>query len=133
MFKPIARASFLAPAAMVMALALPASAHHSTAMFEWGKEVPISGTVERFDWTNPHTFLYMMVPDGKGGSARWAFEGMSPNHLSRHGWSKRTLNPGDKITVGYYPLKDGRKGGFCVTVVKADGEKLHQLPTANGS
>ncbi|MBN8832611.1 MAG: hypothetical protein J0G94_18785 [Sphingomonadales bacterium] len=109
-------------------VAIPAPAHHSTAMFNWGKEVPMKGaTVERWDWTNPHTFLYVAVPGANGQVEHWAFEGMSPNHLGRTGWSKRTLKPGDKIDLTYYALKDGRKGGFNVTVKLADGTVKKQL------
>jgi hypothetical protein len=103
----------------------PSAAHHSTAMFEWGTVSKIDRvTVERWVWTNPHTFLY--VKDGKG--ERWAFEGMSPNHLSRSGWSKRSLAPGEVIDLTYYALRDKRKGGFNVSVIKKDGSKLEQLP-----
>lgn len=109
-------------------LALPAPAHHSTAMFNWGKEVPMNGaTVERWEWTNPHTFLYVTVPAKNGTTERWAFEGMSPNHLGRTGWGKRTLKPGDKIDLTYYSLKDGRKGGFNVSVKLPDGTMMRQL------
>jgi hypothetical protein len=108
----------------VAAIAVPVTAHHSTAMFEWGKEVKLDNvTVERWEWTNPHTFLYVRDAEGK----RWAFEGMSPNHLSRAGWSKRSVNPGDRIDLTYYPLRDPRRGGFNVTVTKANGSKLNQF------
>ncbi len=63
--------------------------------------------------------------DAKG--VRWAFEGMSPNHLVRYGWSRKSVAPGDKINITYYPLKDGRKGGFNVTITKVDGKKLFQF------
>ena len=108
--------------------AIPAPAHHSTAMFNWGKEVAMTGAiVERWDWTNPHTFLYVNVKGANGANERWAFEGMSPNHLGRVGWSKRTLKAGDKIDLTYYKLKDGRKGGFDVTIAFADGKVMKQL------
>lgn len=111
----VAGAAFLTAGAAV--------AHHSTAMFAWGKEVKIaSATVERWEWTNPHTFLWVKV-----GDEEWAFEGMSPNHLGRIGWSKRTLQAGDKISMVYYPLKDGRKGGFDVAVTLPNGQTLKQL------
>ena len=104
------------------------TAHHSTAMFEWGKEVPMANaTVERWEWTNPHTFLYVKVTNAKGQTEQWAFEGMSPNHLSRAGWNARTLKPGDKISLTYYKLKDDRKGGFNVSVTFPDGRKMRQL------
>lgn len=113
----------IALAAVAALTAGAAVAHHSTAMFSWGKEVKIaSATVERWEWTNPHTFLYVKV-----GDEEWAFEGMSPNHLGRIGWSKRTLQAGDKISLVYYPLKDGRKGGFDVAVTLPNGQTLKQL------
>ena len=100
------------------------SAHHSTAMFEWGKEAKLENmTIEKWEWTNPHTFIYARDAQGK----RWAFEGMSPNHLSRSGWDKRTLKPGDKVDLTYYPLRDGRPGGFNVTVTLPDGKHIGQL------
>ena len=116
----------IAAALGAAALALPAAAHHSTAMFEWGTSTELkNATVERWVWTNPHTFLY--VRDAAGN--RWAFEGMSPYHLSRAGWSKRSLVSGEKVDLTYFKLRDGRRGGFNVTVTRADGTKLSQLPT----
>lgn len=121
--------SAFAATAGLAAFSMPSLAHHSTAMFEWGKEVTIqNATVERWEWTNPHTFLYVRVPGEDGQMERWAFEGMSPNHLTRAGWSKRSLSPGEKINLTYYPLRDPRNGGFNVTVTKENGEKLVQLP-----
>lgn len=117
----------LAAGAMAGAVALtvPGQAHHSTAMFEWGTSTDMKDvTVERWVWTNPHTFLY--VRDAQGN--RWAFEGMSPSHLARSGWSKRSLTPGEKIDLTYYKLRDGRRGGFNVTVKRANGTVLQQLP-----
>ena len=120
----------LAVASLALATGLSSvssSAHHSTAMFEWGDEVRLNDlTVDRWVWTNPHTFIY--ARDSQGN--HWAFEGMSPNHLSRAGWSKRTLHPGEKIDITYYKLRDGRRGGFNVRVFKEDGEQMTQLPSA---
>lgn len=125
---PVFHLRRIAVAALALAgaaVAGTALAHHSTAMFEWGSEKKMDQvTVERWVWTNPHTFLYVRDADGN----RWAFEGMSPNHLSREGWSKRTLASGDMIDLTYYPLRDTRRGGFNVTVTKSDGKTMHQLP-----
>lgn len=85
----------------IASLSVPGSAHHSTAMFAWGDAISMDDmTVERWEWTNPHTFLY--TRDAQGN--RWAFEGMSPNHLVRYGWSRRSLQPGQVIDLTYYPL-----------------------------
>ena len=105
-------------------LTVPGSAHHSTAMFAWGQAEPMRNmTIERWEWTNPHTFIY--ARDAQGN--RWAFEGMSPNHLVRYGWSRRSLEVGQVVDMTYYPLRDGRNGGFNVTVTKADGSSLNQF------
>jgi hypothetical protein len=109
--------------------ALPVAAHHSTAMFDFTKTIEIQGTIKSFEWTNPHTWTTVIV-----GKADCGLEGMSPNYLSRNGWSKRTLKAGDKVTLTVHPLKDGRKGGFMVTVKLPDGKLLYNLPQrANGN
>lgn len=104
-----------------------ATAHHSTAMFDMQHTVKVTGTVTQFDWTNPHTFIWMDVMNN-GATEHWSVEGMSPNYLSRNGWSRHTLKTGDKIDMEVHLLKDGRKGGFCSTVTLADGKTLRNLP-----
>jgi len=113
-------------AAIVVAAAAPALAHHSTAMFDFAKTVEYEATVKEFLWTNPHTWTTVTVAGKSGGD--YGLEGMSPNYLSRNGWTKRTLKPGDKVLVQVHPLKDGRKGGFMVSAKLADGTLLYNLP-----
>jgi hypothetical protein len=110
------------------AAAAPASAHHSTAMFDFAKTVEITGTVQDFQWTNPHTWTNVSVAGSGDSVGIYGLEGMSPNYLARNGWTKRTLNPGDTITFEVHPLKDGRKGGFMVSAKLADGTVLYNLP-----
>ena len=114
-------------ALIAFAAMAPVSAHHSTAVFDFTKTVEITGTVQDFQWTNPHTWTNVKV-DGGGEAAVYGLEGMSPNYLARNGWTKRTLNPGDKITFAIHPLKDGRNGGFMVSAKLADGTVLYNLP-----
>ena len=104
-----------------------ALAHHSTAMFDMNKEVVLNGTIKEFQWTNPHTWIVVEVPDGKS-TVEYGIEGMSPNYLVRNGWSKHTLKPGEKVELTIHPLKDGRKGGFNVSVKWPDGHVLYNLP-----
>ncbi len=108
-----------------------AVAHHSTAMFEWGTEKNLSGTIEKYQWTQPHTFIWLVVSDKSGKTQEWGLEGMSPSWLGRRGWGLHSLNAGDKVSLVYYPLKDGRPGGFYVRVITADGKTLEALPTRN--
>ena len=126
-FRP---ALFAAAAALVGAV--PAFAHHSTAMFDMEKTVSMTGTVKSFQWTQPHTWIDFEVPNGSGGSDVYGVEGMSPSYLSRAGWNKRTLNPGDKVTLAIHPLKDGRKGGFDASVTFPDGKVIYNLPARPG-
>jgi hypothetical protein len=113
---------------LALAAAAPAFAHHSTAMFDMTKEMSVTGTIKDFQWTQPHTWIVFEVPAAGGGAEEYQFEGMSPSYLDRNGWSKHTLNPGDKVTMSYHPLKDGRKGGFNSKVTWPDGHILYNLP-----
>ena len=113
-------------AAALIAAAAPAFAHHSFAMFDITKQQTVTGTVSRIDWTNPHIWLWIDVPNDKGGSDTYGFEGMSPNFLARRGWTRTTLKAGDKITVNYRPMKDGKNGGMFMTA-KANGKALSMM------
>ena len=118
---------------VIVALALAgaasgALAHHSTAMFDMQHTITIKGTVTQFDWTNPHTFIFMDVASSAGATEHWGIEGMSPNYLDRNGWTRHTLKPGDKIDMEIHALKDGRKGGFCAWVTFPDGKIMYNLP-----
>jgi hypothetical protein len=100
------------------------SAHHSFAAFDTSAEKTVTGTVKQFDWTNPHTWIWVDVANGKGGTDTYGFEGMSPNYLARRGWSKSTLKPGDTISVTYRPMRDGSNGGMFMTGKLGTGKVL---------
>jgi uncharacterized protein DUF6152 len=124
-------------ALMLVALAAasasgPASAHHSTAMFDFTKTVELTGTVKDFQWTNPHTWTTVTATGNAKVAGEYGLEGMSPNYLARNGWTKRSLKPGDKVVVEVHPLKDGRKGGFMVSAKLEDGTLLYNLPHREG-
>lgn len=119
----------LVPAALaLLATTGVAFGHHSTAMFDMRHPIKITGVVARFDWTNPHTFIWLDTGNGPATKVEYSIEGMSPNYLSRNGWNHNTLKVGDHVTLEIFPLKDGRKGGFCNTVTFADGRVIHNLP-----
>ena len=90
------------------------SAHHSFAVFDMTAEKTITGVVSKFEWTNPHTFIFVDVTNDKGVTETWAIEGMSPNYLGRRGWSKNSVKPGEKITMSIRPLKEGKPGGMFI-------------------
>lgn len=109
---------------LVAAIATVAAAHHGFAVFDTSSQKTVSGTVKEFQWTNPHTWVWLDVPNDKGGVDTWGFEGMSPNFLGRRGWTRKTLQPGDKITVTYFGMKDGSKGGAFLSCKRPNGEEL---------
>ena len=125
----ISRRMTLALAVAVAAIgAGGTAAHHSTAMFDMQKSVVLNGTIKEFQWTNPHTWIVFVVPKADGGVEEYGIEGMSPNYLARNGWDKHTLSSGDKVELTMHPLKDGRKGGFDVSVKLPDGKLMYNLP-----
>ena len=115
---------FAIAAGLSLGLSGLALAHHSFAAFDVTTQKEITGTVKKFDYTNPHTWVWLDVPNDHGGVDTWGFEGMSPNYLGRRGWTRATLKPGDKLTITYRPMKDGEKGGMWVSGKRANGEVL---------
>ena len=120
----------------VSALAAPALAHHSFSMFDADKTVTMTGTVKEFEWTNPHSWLRIMVEDQATGKAmQWALEMGSPIQQQRVGWKPDSVKPGDKVTVTIHPLKDGSRGGQFITAMLPNGSMLGnggQRPNAQG-
>ena len=110
--------------ALCVGVSETAFAHHSFSMFDMKATKTINGTVKQFEWTNPHTWLWIYVPNDKGEQEQWGIEGMSPNYLGRRGWSKNTLKPGDKIAVEIHPLRNGEKGGTFLNVTLPDGKVM---------
>ncbi len=126
-WRTFARRGALAAAGVALAASAGAGAawaHHSFAMFDQSRQVSLNGTVKDFQWTNPHAWIEVIVPDGKGGGDVWSVELNSPNNLIRQGWKRTAMKPGDKVTVIINPLKDGKKGGLFNAVTLADGTTL---------
>jgi hypothetical protein len=117
------RAMVLALTAGLVAAAGPVSAHHSLRMFEQQKTVTLVGTVKEFAWGNPHIWIEIEASSSDGMVEHWSIEGGSPTVLARSGWRPTFLKPGDRISLGVHPRKDGMAGGYL-----ADAEPL----TVNG-
>jgi len=116
--------SALASIALVVALAVSASAHHSPVMFDRTVSKTLVGTVIRFTWTNPHSAIQLDVPNESGGVDRWGVEMGSPQSMARAGWRSNIINVGDMVTVVVNPLKSGEFGGIFVSITLPDGRKL---------
>jgi DNA/RNA endonuclease YhcR with UshA esterase domain len=100
------------------------SAHHSTAMYDMANPVTVKGTVKRFEWTNPHAFIFLDVKDEKGGSVEWEIELMSLNHLRSYGWVRTTVKAGDSISATGGAAKSGAPSMISAVIELPDGRKI---------
>jgi hypothetical protein len=103
---------------------LPVAAHHSFAIFDASKTTTVAGVVKRFQWANPHSWIYLSVADANGQTADFPIELGAPSGLARLGWTPRTLTPGMKVSVQVHPLKDGNAGGQFLSLTLPDGRQL---------
>ena len=112
-------------AAALLAVALPAAAHHSfAAIFDSAKPVKVTGTVTRIEWMNPHTWIYLDVKKDDGAPEAWAFELGSPNRLMRYGWNQDSLATGTIITITGSRARDGSLKAAADKVTLPDGKQL---------
>ena len=128
--------SSLKPALALAAtfISVPAIAHHSYSMFDIDKTVTVEGTVKEFQWTNPHTWINLVVLGKNGKQIDYPIELGSVTILAKLGWNPRTLQPGDKVTLQVHPLKSGNPGGDFVSLtsgghnaIKNDGGAQERL------
>jgi hypothetical protein len=118
------RATIFTLLASVM-LPLSAFAHHSfSAEFDASKVVHLEGTVVKFSWVNPHSWIYMDVMKPDGSIEHWKIEGGAPSLLLRRGWNKDSVQPGVKIVVNAFQARDGAMRGSARDVTFPDGRKL---------
>ena len=109
---------------VLMAFASTVSAHHSYALFDQDKKSNVSATIAKVEWVNPHVFIWGYVPDAAqpNGYQLYAFESGAINMLVRQGWTRDTMKVGETISVEYWPLRDGRPGGYYISAIHADGK-----------
>jgi hypothetical protein len=103
------------------------TAHHSMAMWDESRRLTLNGTIKRFEWTNPHAWIWF-VADGAAADT-WGVEGGAPNSMRRQGWTRDALKPGDKVIVTLRPRVDSNERevprvGALVAVTKADGTSV---------
>ena len=112
-------------AAIGLVASAPAIAHHSfAAEYDASKPITLKGPVTRIEWTNPHARFYMDVKDDKGTVTNWNLELASPNVLTRQGWTRKSLEVGDQITVEGSLAKDGSKMANARIVTLANGKRV---------
>jgi hypothetical protein len=113
--------------ALALTLVFPGTtlfAHHSTAMYNMANPTTVTGTVKRFEWTNPHAYIYLEVKDESGNTTEWAIEMMSLNHLKSYGWSRNTVQPGEVITCTGGAAKSGDHAMLSSLVKLANGDVI---------
>ena len=104
--------------------ATPTVAHHSFAMFDAAQTLSAVGTVKEFQWGSPHTWVEPVVLGPDDTEKPLSLELTTISSLKRNGWKPMSLQPGDKVTVTYHPMRDGTAAGQLVEVVTQDGQTL---------
>jgi len=118
----------LAGVATLAVLSAPLSAHHGAAAYDPDHVVTVTGTVTDFQFSNPHVLVYFEAKTDKSAADPWQGELTSPNRLGRVGWTKRTLKPGDSVTVTGMSAKNGKPSVWIQQIIGPDGQPL---PTAS--
>jgi uncharacterized protein DUF6152 len=109
----------------LLVVSFPVYAHHGASMFDMVRLITVKGTVTSFEWVNPHSMIYADVKDEKGNVQKWVIETRGgPNALTRAGWTKDTVKPGDEVTFTGHPAKNGTNNMRLAKVVLASGKEL---------
>ena len=111
----------------VLMLSTAILAHHGGNLFDMSKPVTLKGTVTKFEWGNPHNKIYFDVSDDKGNVAHWTASTEPPAAMLEKGWTRRSLNPGDQVTVSIFIAKNGAPTGNLHNIVLADGKVLDPM------
>ena len=116
----------------ILAMTGSALAHHSFAVYDHTRTLNFTGTVARWQWTNPHAYLDIDVKDAKGAVKRYVLEGTSINMMQRTGWRSNMIKHGDQVKVVFAPLLTGEPAGLLLEVILANGEKKElPVPASN--
>ena len=117
-----------------LGLSFTAQAHHSFASeFDSQKVVHLEGTVVKFAWVNPHSWLYINVKNAEGAVEEWKIEGGAPSALLRRGWNRNSLPMGTKIVVNAFRARDGANRASARDIVFPDGRKLDLAGSYNST
>ncbi len=119
-----AKLAMLIAGAGLLMPATPVFAHHSfAAEYDSDKPVELKGVITKWEWINPHSRVFIDVKDANGKVTNWNVELLSPNTLTRAGWTRHTLKEGDVITVKGSRAKDGSNIANAKTVILANGKE----------
>ena len=116
----------LAAAALTAGSAL---AHHSPVMFDQARPLTLTGTVREFQWTNPHSYIQLVVKNEQGLDEEWSLEMGASVYLYNLGWRPSSVKAGDTLTVTIAPLRKGGNGGLLLKAATADGKQIGRTPS----
>jgi hypothetical protein len=131
MIRPVRVPTVVAVLLVVVALAVgfAASAHHSAAAFDATQTISIEGAVTRYEWKNPHVYIWLAAPNADGSLVEWELEGQPPGVLRRLGWSQDTLSAGDALQVTGNPARNEQRKRLLVASMKRAETTLYDSPT----
>ena len=101
-----------------------ARAHHSPVMFDQANPITLTGTVREFQWTNPHSYIQLLVKDAGGQEVEWSLEMGASVYLYNLGWRPSSIKAGETLTVTVAPLRKGGNGGLLLKATRADGTPI---------
>ena len=108
----------------VLIAAAPGFAHHSDVAYGKTAIELKSATIVKIAWINPHAVVSCDVKDDTGKVSRWTLEMGSPSAMTRVGWDRNSLSPGDVVKIDVNPARNGTKFGRLLRVTKTDGKTL---------
>jgi len=103
-------------------------AHHSPVMFDQAQPMTLTGTVREFQWTNPHSYIQLLVKNDQGQDEEWSLEMGASVYLYNLGWRPSSVKAGDTLTVTIAPLRKGGNGGLLLKAATADGKQIGRTP-----
>jgi hypothetical protein len=110
------------------------SAHHSASVYDTEAVSTVQGAVARFEWRNPHVYIYLNVDEGNGVSREWAVEAEPTAVMARAGWTATTLSPGERVSARINVNRNPQSREVrLITLSKADGTLLVRKPPGSAS
>lgn len=129
----VVRMRSVLPWVALACLSRAAIAHHSTAEFDYTKQVTIKGAVKEVQWTNPHSYIQLIVDGENGEKIQWSVEIGSPSLNINMGWRKDSVKVGDVVTINLSPARSGKPYGTLRVLTFADGRTLEGVAAKIGA
>jgi len=114
-----------------VAVAAPAWAHHSFAMYDQTVTKTLSGKLTRYVPGANHAQLLFIVVDNDGNAVmkggkpmQFGVETGSAIAMARNNVTVKTMSEGTFITVRFYPLRDGRDFGALAGMLVSCGKTM---------